>query len=249
MVELAGILNAIAAILWPICFLTIVYIFRKDIRNCVFKNNVRGNDINNEIIELDSTNIINQNEVTNHSEVVNEIPVCKNIKSSKTFIVLDDINDDEILLVTPLRETKTLRKEYFTDYEYKDFNELLKNHLIESEQIDIYTKYINDIEKDADIEAPKPSNGTEPEYVRTYRNMLKNSYSMPSIMLRIIKDYSEIKWVDLVEELTRYGYVGTGGSLGASLRVLYLDGYVDVHGAGDYKSVKYLADRTTGTRD
>lgn len=244
MSDLAVILNAIAAILWPICILIIAYIFRKEIKKCIIskislKHRVKDNKT--------SVNINiegGRNKSKDEYDIVNEIPVCKNIKSGKYFIVLDDYDNDEILLVTPSCETKRLEKSLFNDIEQKDITELMRDHHLTPDQVDIYNEYINDKEKETDVAAPRPTNGIEPEYIRTYRKMLNNRHTMPSTMLRIIKDNGEIKWVDLIEKLTNFGYVGTGGSLGASLRVLYIDGYVDVHGTGDYKTVIYN-NRTT----
>jgi hypothetical protein len=122
---------------------------------------------------------------------------------------------------------------------------------LNEEQIAAYYKYIEEYENELSEGVTQTGfnhGGAEPEYVRTYRGMLNNANSMPSTMHRIVEERKHIKWSELVEQLTKHGYIGRGGSLAASLKVLEIDGYLQVEGTGNSKSISYTrAIERTGT--
>lgn len=81
--------------------------------------------------------------------------------------------------------------------------------------------------------------GPEPEYVRTYREMLKSPDSLPSRMKKFIDEAGSISWADLRKAcVRRLGCKSeTLGSIGASLRVLELDGHVWTTGRSEGKRI------------
>jgi len=84
-----------------------------------------------------------------------------------------------------------------------------------------------------------PSHGGVPEYVKTYREMLKKPETLPSRMKEYINEVGSITWRDLKTECVhRFGCKSpTSGSIGASLRVLALDGYVKITGRGEDRKI------------
>ena len=177
-----------------------------------------------------------------------DICVCSNNKTGKYFIVIDSTQETVMTLVTPAYKILQLQSSLFSESEYMDENILLQTGLLHENQIAAYYRYIEDYEKECVPQTGLNQSGVEPEYVRTYRNMLSNYNSMPSTMHRIVEERKHIKWYELVEQLTKHGYVGTGGSLTASLKVLEIDGYLQVEGAGNGKSISYIrAIERTGT--
>jgi len=83
------------------------------------------------------------------------------------------------------------------------------------------------------------SPGPEPKYVRSYREMLKNPDSLPSRMRKYIEEVGSLTWADLKKAcVQRLGCkTETSGSIGASLRVLELDGHVRITGRGESKRI------------
>jgi hypothetical protein len=86
---------------------------------------------------------------------------------------------------------------------------------------------------------PVPSPGSEPEYIRTYREMLKSPDSLPSRMKKYIDEVGSLSWGDLKKAcVQRLGCkTETSGSIGASLRVLELDGHVRTTGRSETKRI------------
>ncbi len=86
---------------------------------------------------------------------------------------------------------------------------------------------------------PAPSTADEPEYIKIYREMLKNPDSLPSRMKKFIDDVGSMAWRDLkracVQQLGCKSE--TSGSIGASLRVLELEGHVNVSGRGEGRRI------------
>lgn len=195
--------------------------------------------------------IENQLEESNGSEISCTICVCSNNRSGKYFIVIDTTQDDKLKLVTPKNEILMLQSNLFSEPEDVDEILLREGGLLNEEQLDSYYRYIDEQEKELSegaIHTAFKHGGVEPEYVRTYRSMLNNANSMPSTMHRIVEERKHLKWYELVEQLTKHGYVGRGGSLTASLKVLEIDGYLQVDGTGDGKSLSYArAIERTGT--
>ncbi len=84
------------------------------------------------------------------------------------------------------------------------------------------------------------SRGSEPEYVRSYREMLGNPDSLPSRMKKLIDETGVLSWAELKKAcVQRLGCKKeTSGSIGASLRVLELGGFVRTHGRGESKRIE-----------
>ena len=83
------------------------------------------------------------------------------------------------------------------------------------------------------------SSHNEPDYVKTYREMLKNPDSLPSRMKKYIDQVGSVTLRGLKREcVQRLGCKSeTSGSIGASLRVLKLDGHVTITGRAEDKKV------------
>ncbi len=86
---------------------------------------------------------------------------------------------------------------------------------------------------------PKPVNakqiGTEPEYITKYRKLLSNPNSLPSKIKNYIYKYGSITRRELkticVEE---FGCKNrTSGSIGASIKLLEVDGFITINGHGN----------------
>lgn len=95
-----------------------------------------------------------------------------------------------------------------------------------------------------EIKDVKVKNKTEPshnesDYVKTYREMLKNPDSLPSRMKKYIDQVGSVTLRGLkMECVQRLGCKSeTSGSIGASLRVLKLDGHVTITGTAEDKKV------------
>jgi DNA sulfur modification protein DndB len=86
---------------------------------------------------------------------------------------------------------------------------------------------------------PVPSQGAEPDYIRTFREQLKTPYSLVSRMRRYIEEVGSLSIDDLrkacVQQLGCKSE--TSGSIAASVRVLELDGYVRTTGRGESKRI------------
>lgn len=88
----------------------------------------------------------------------------------------------------------------------------------------------------------EPDNGRAPEYLSTYRAMLRRPDTLPSRMLRYIQNAQTLTYGDLKKACVReLGYKSeSSGSIGASLKVLELDGHVVIDGFGDRKRISIL---------
>lgn len=259
--DITELIMSLAMLITPICMLAIVYIFRAEIKNLINKDKREtiAEPISQIKIDNNFTNTVDEqsqrSSMPKHSiqeskplesvdesttyKIINNILVCKNIKSGKYFIVIDEDNSK---LITP--ESKTIQTSFnlFTEPEELDEYKLLEDGRLTKAQVDLYYCELEKNEQAlisyADGHKKKHSNGIEPQYIGTYRNMLSNPNTMPSIMLRIVKKYNKIMWIEVIELLVKnYGYKGTGGSLNASLIMLSIDGRVKVDGVGDSRVV------------
>lgn len=81
--------------------------------------------------------------------------------------------------------------------------------------------------------------GPEPEYIRTYREMLKRPDSLPSRMKNYIDEVGSFSWADLKKACVQLlgCKTETSGSIGASLRVLELEGYVRTTGRSETRRI------------
>jgi len=92
---------------------------------------------------------------------------------------------------------------------------------------------------DLETRSVEPSGSDEPDYIRNYREMLKNPDSLPSRMRRYIDEVGSLSGDDLMKAcVQRFGCKSeTSGSIGASLKVLELDGYVRTTGRAESKRI------------
>jgi len=74
-----------------------------------------------------------------------------------------------------------------------------------------------------------------PEYVKIYNKQIEEEGTLPNTIRKIIKEKGSISDGDLKSELIKRGYKGTGGSIGATIRVLKLRGEIEVIGRGKDK--------------
>lgn len=175
----------------------------------------------------------------------NFISVIKNKKSGKFFIYLDDIADNKVKVIMQNGSISILNSKLFDEVEEISEINILKNNLLTDSQINSYLNELNKIENTNNYTISEEKlfckNNDEPLYKNTYRKMLRNSDTMVSIMLEIVQQHRKIEWVNLIGILCdNHNYSGTGGSLGASLKVLVDDGYVEVDGTGSSKIISII---------
>jgi hypothetical protein len=75
--------------------------------------------------------------------------VCKNKNSGKYFIYIQDTGNDEVLLVTPDADIKSLKANLFVDIEDKEEDSLLSSGHITEAQIQRFRVYEKDRSDDA----------------------------------------------------------------------------------------------------
>jgi hypothetical protein len=270
--ETAELIKAIALLCWPICILAIAYIFRAEIKKLLIKDrqiNSPAQPTENEnkistrknIEEKVVSSTIAQISKAPNSEpflpilpedknikpliIKSYISVCKNNKSGNYFVVLDELDDNKVKLITPECKIKDLNPSLFTAPEELDENEMLESRRLTKCQVDLYYEKLNKNEEAFTSPSiglyKQQTTGIQPRYITTYRNMRSNPETMPSIMLMTVRKHRRISWVELIEILkNNYGYKGTGGSLNASMRVLNIDGLVREEGKGDSRIISVL---------
>ena len=166
------------------------------------------------------------------------IEVCKNKRTGNFFIFLDKVSTNESHYIIPDGKIKTLSLDLFYEIEVREKKFLLTNNLITPEQYEKLKFYENKLNSSR-IDHPilKRDSGGEPGYIKNYRKMLESPNTVPSIMLKCIKSAGTIRWKDLKKILIeRYNYKESGG-FGASLRVLEIDGHINIDGSGDEKLI------------
>lgn len=79
----------------------------------------------------------------------------------------------------------------------------------------------------------------EKGYIIKYRAMLNNPDSLPSKIKRHVEEKEEVTYTELKRACVElFGCKSeTSGSIGASVRVLELDGFIRIEGKGDYKRI------------
>jgi hypothetical protein len=93
------------------------------------------------------------------------------------------------------------------------------------------------------VERPVPVKLEEtPEYIKTYSRQVEEEGTLPNTIRKIIKEKGSISDEDLKSELIKRGYKGTGGSIGATIRVLKLRGEIEVIGRGKGKIYRWIGD-------
>jgi len=92
------------------------------------------------------------------------------------------------------------------------------------------------------VPTPVSASGVEPEDIRIYRGMLQSPDSLPARIKKYIDEVGSLSWADLKTAcVQRLGCkTETSGSIGASLRVLELDGHVRTAGRGENKRISSI---------
>ncbi|RPH52312.1 MAG: hypothetical protein EHM85_03430 [Desulfobacteraceae bacterium] len=167
------------------------------------------------------------------------VEVCRNNETGKYFIYLGETTDKKSRYITPEGNIKELASNLFHQIEEQDKEFILTKKLITREQHEKLIFYKKALSNDVTNIIPHPQEQEEPGYIKKYRKMIENPDSIPSIMLKLIKEAGKIPWKDLKKSLIqKYNYKDSG-SLGASIRVLEIDGHIKISGRGDDRSISY----------
>jgi hypothetical protein len=198
-----------------------------DDRNCTIKKNSNLGLVVENVNGVDNDDILGE--------------ICKNKNSGKYFIVVNHECDEKVKMIIPDGNVKILDLKLFECFEIKDLVNLFDNDFITKEQILRYSIYIEE-DSDAFIDKFKSTSDDcsqgEPEYIKTYRKMLDNPKTFPSRMLQCITDNPGITQLELRKMLNeKFRYSSYGGSFSASLRVLLVNGLIDIDGIGDSKKI------------
>jgi len=254
---LSELIWSLAVLAWPICLLLIVIILRKDISNLISRKYHdaspainEGGELANKVdpVKVPSEQITSETAIEpQHDEKINikddsidiNVDICRNNRGVH-FIVIKEISNDKAIMITPNGEKKSLELSLFSELEEKGLNELFKEKLITENQLLTYKKYIDDNATraiNAFLVNPMNVSTKEPAYVRSYREMLNKPNTIPSRMFNYIEGCRETTWADVKSILTdKYGYRDSG-SYSASLRVLLIDGHINIRGKGDNKII------------
>jgi hypothetical protein len=261
--SLVEIFWALAVISLPVCILIFTIIFKKEIsqllerigRKDLIKEKYHTTSKSNKSHTDKIDHIENESKVQineQHQKIENNfilVDVCQNQNSGKYFIVIDENTNDMATMIIPDGNIKNLELKLFNNFAQKNINELFDKNLVTNEQL---TTYFNYIENDANnyleecdsgiigVKHGLSSRGEEPNYLKSYRNMLRNPDTWPSRMLKMIKKEKKITKKQLKEKIAiKYNYAksDTNGSFHASLRLLLVDGYISAEGIGDNKIV------------
>jgi hypothetical protein len=86
------------------------------------------------------------------------------------------------------------------------------------------------------------SNQSEATYIKRYRKMLQSSNTLPSKIKKYVNERGSVTYSDLKRAcVERFGCRNElSGSIGASVKVLEIDGYIRIEGHGDYKRISIL---------
>jgi hypothetical protein len=165
------------------------------------------------------------------------VEVCRNKRTGKYFILLNNKRNNEALFIIPDGKEKILSFELFQDAEEMEVESLKSKRLVTKEQLEKLNSIKSVLKSTRRKRILRTKSKAEPEYIVKYRNMLNNPNSVPSIMLNIIRQKDRTSWKDVKRFLIqKYGYKESG-SFSASLRVLTIDGYVETFGTGDEKII------------
>jgi hypothetical protein len=223
------IILSIAILLWPVCLLIIIILFRKEI-SALLNRCITPRVEEKKQHEVSSKAVTKTDTVGKRGETDLEdeyIPVVRNKNTNLYFIVLED-NDggDEYKLINPEPRILDQRKDNYHAIERVSSQEIEKQN---PEQLQKYYKYI---ESDQSRIASQPTK-KRPFYLSSYIRMLESKTTLPSRMFRIITENGKIEWGDLRQELNElYGYQLNSGSMGASLKALETLGMVKISGNG-----------------
>ncbi len=83
------------------------------------------------------------------------------------------------------------------------------------------------------------SNQNEATYIERYRRMLPNPNSLPSKIKKYVNERGSVTYSDLKRAcVEKFGCKSeSSGSIGASVKVLEIDGHIKIEGYGDYKRI------------
>jgi len=83
------------------------------------------------------------------------------------------------------------------------------------------------------------TNQSEAPYIERYRRMLQNPDSLPSKIRKYVNEQGSITYSELKRIcVEKFGCKNdSSGSIGASVKVLEVDGYIRIEGSGDYKRI------------
>ena len=246
MEDTIALIKAISYILWPICLLLIVFIFRKEIRtvllSLVKKQSEKMVGENPPETQIPASTIQRHvtllpkpvtTKITSNEQLT--VEACKNISSGEYFVVLEDDDSYEIKTIAPNGNIKNLKREIFHEtIEYITVDKLTE---IQREKVYIWIENVEPNEELPVNTRTQPIDGYLPSYI----GMLKNPNTEPARMLAYIKSKGSVTWREVKQYLHEtYGYELTSGSMGASLKALETLGLVTITGQGDDKIITYV---------
>ena len=207
---------------------TIIYdINRKDLKNesvmitienILSISNLKSGKANDFIIER-------EREIENAENMIKKIESKSNEKVEQLHDKIGDLHQEVDDIKKQIEEYKS-EKEKITKEIREQISQIWQNLGFPRPSID----------SDPLINPPTPP-GKNKSYIDKYRKMLENPNTIPSKMKRYIDEEGMVRYKDLkhifVEE---FGYkTETSGSIGASVRVLEVDGHIKIDGSGDNK--------------
>jgi len=86
------------------------------------------------------------------------------------------------------------------------------------------------------------SSQSEATFIERYRRMLQNPNSLPSKMKKYVNERGSVTYSELKRAcVEKFGCKNdSSGSIGASVKVLELDGHIRIEGRGDNKRISIL---------
>jgi hypothetical protein len=245
MEDTIALIKAISTIVWPICLVLIVFIFRKEIRTVLLslikKQNGEMEGEKTPETQIPAPTLQGHKKVISQADTAKitsddqlTVEACKNISSGKYFIILDE-DKYEIKTIAPNGNINSLEKKIF----YEAIENITIDKLTEIQREKVY-KWIENIEPVAfnmRNVTRQPIDG----YLPSYQGMLNNPNTEPSRMLAYIKSKGTVTWFEVKQYLHEtYDYELTSGSMGASLKALETLGLVTINGQGDDKIITYV---------
>lgn len=248
MKDTIALLKAISYIVWPICLLLIVFMFRKEIRTLLIilfrKEKENSKIIGDKLPEpqkhaslTSEPSELPSNQITDDFASDDQLIIqsYKNINSDKDFVVLEE-NEDKIKAITPDGKIDWFQRKLFHETTEDIAVDLLPE--VQREQFYWWIQTEPVVSKSGNIKK-QPIAG----YLTAYMGMLKNPQTEPSRMLNYIKSNKEASWSETQKHLhDKYGYGLKSGSMGASLRALEEMGLVKVDGQGGNKKIVFTGE-------
>ena len=246
MEDTIALIKAISYMLWPICLLLIVFIFRKEIRTLLlYKTKKQSEKMVEEnspetqtpasIFETHVTFIPKPvtTKITSNEQLT--VEAYKNISSGKYFVVLEDNNQYEIKTIAPNGNINNLKREIF----HETIDYITVDKLTEIQREKVY-KWIENVEPNEGLPVNTRTQRIE-GYLPSYMRMVNNPNTLPAKMLAYIKRKGSVTWREVKQYLhDTYDYEPTSGAMGASLKALETLGHVTINGHGDDKIITYV---------